>query len=91
MSNLDWFWELTDDEIREAIETRAVMYNSRNEAHKRTFQIAWRYGFQSMSTWFYDCNGDRVLMRLRYADEIAKLEKELTKPQSPGVSVTVYD
>ena len=89
MIDIDWFWKLTDDDIIEALTVR----NNKEILSGRGVRLvdaAWHYAFPTLTKWLYECENDRILMRLRYSDEINALIS-VKQMRSPGVSVTVID
>ena len=82
MSNLNWFWDLDDEEIKYGIYLRGVYYYSNNrhpDYGSKIYKICCNYGFAILSMCLQESGFDRTLMKLRYADEIAAIEKELQK------------
>lgn len=70
MTELDWFWELTDEEIYVGIIAR-----HQPSEFEDTCKYAWKHGFRKMSEWWSQCEGDRTLMKLQYADELIELNE----------------
>lgn len=71
MSNLDWFWELTDEEIY-----NGILYRNQTgyvDNIDKVNDYAWRVGFTKLAYWWAESDGDRTLMKLQFADEIAEL------------------
>jgi hypothetical protein len=74
------FWTLTDDEIRRGMD---YVHDSRlRERDQSDPMIMFVYdsNLVQMAFWLMDCDWDRDLMRLKYADEIAALNKPLDSP-----------
>jgi hypothetical protein len=74
---LKWFMSLTDEQLERFIDVR---YNVANltkvnvlASDKGYFKYVFGSGFSLLMAWYEDCNHDRTLLRLRYADEIEKL------------------
>jgi hypothetical protein len=80
-----WFWDLTDNEIHE------FMYQRNHQYYTDSYSTAWRYGFLHLTTWLEESNGDRLLMRIKYADELASLADEISNRRSPGVPAIMVD
>ena len=83
MSNLNWFWDLDDEEIKYGIYLRDTLRDtSNNRPHdygSKIYKICCNYGFATLSMCLQESGFDRTLMKLRYADEIAAIEKEIQK------------
>jgi hypothetical protein len=74
------FWTLTDDQIRRGMD---LVHDSRLQDYDRTdpMQIfVYDRNLQQMAFWLMDCDWDRNLMRLKYADELAELDDRQTSP-----------
>jgi len=69
------FWELTDDQILQGFD---VMFNI--ELQKQTpphsmIMFAYNRELQNLAMLWVDCDRDRTLMKLKYADEINEFKK----------------
>lgn len=72
---LKWFMNLTDEQIERYIAIRHDIANHTKTkitaADKVDFKYVFGIGFTMLTIWWKECNHDRTLFRLRYADEIA--------------------
>jgi hypothetical protein len=74
------FWTLTDDEIRRGMD---CVHDSRlRERDQSDPMIMFVYdrNLEQLAFWLIDCDWDRDLMRLKYADEIAELDDRQNSP-----------
>ena len=71
MSYLNWFWELTDEEIYNGI----CLRNGSKEFNRNdlTYKYAWEPGFLRLADMWAQADGDRLMMKLQYADDIAEI------------------
>jgi hypothetical protein len=71
---LKWFMSLTDEQIEHFIDIRHHITNHTKAEILDSDHVDFKYifgvGFSVLMIWWEDCNHDRVLMKLKYADEI---------------------
>jgi hypothetical protein len=71
------FWKLTDSEIRAGMELtydKSLATHAIQDHHPQCAFI-WDSKLQKMAAMLADCGWDRDLMRLKYADELAEMQK----------------
>ena len=76
--SFDWFFNLTDDELLEIWKVRNNYGTIDNTPGTiEHYKIGWKQGFVTLSGYLQDCDGDRTLMKLKYADDIAELHRAI--------------
>ena len=84
------FWDLTDEQIMSALD---LIHDTslQNQGHPMQMFV-YDMTLQKLAFLWVDCNGDRNLMKLRYADEIQQWQDDpyrYSVKSSGGLHITL--
>lgn len=72
--NLDWFWALSDEQIYIGILVRNDL--NRYYYNKKDIKYAFKYGFMKLANLWIEADGDKIVMKLMFTDELKEISED---------------